>query len=329
MSRYLVVGAGAVGGVIGARLSRAGFEVGLVARGAHLAALRARGLRLRSPEGDVTLAVSALAHPAEHAFGDDSVVLLAVKTQDAEAALAELASCAGPQTPVVCLQNGVEAERLALRRFARVIGAMLMLPTTHLEPGVVVAHSAPVPGVVDLGRFPRGDDALTKEIAADLRAAGFASEVRAEIQPWQYAKLLTNLQNALQAACGPGAALGDLPARLRAEGEACLRAAGIDWIPEAEFVARSRSALTMTRIDGQERSGGSSWQSLARGTGSIEADFLNGEIALLGRLHGAPAPLNAALQALAARLARERRPPGSLSPETLLELLKFQARPLP
>ena len=169
MSRYLVVGAGAVGGVIGARLSRAGFEVELVARGAHLAALRARGLRLRSPEGDATLAVSAVAHPAEHAFGDDSVVLLAVKTQDAEAALAELASCAGSETPVVCLQNGVEAERLALRRFARVVGAMLMLPTTHLEPGVVVAHSAPTPGVGRRRPLSERRRALTKQIAADLR----------------------------------------------------------------------------------------------------------------------------------------------------------------
>jgi 2-dehydropantoate 2-reductase len=317
LSRYLVYGAGAIGGVIGARLLQAGFEVELVARGAHLAALRRAGLRLRSPQGDATLPVRALAHPAEHAFSADSVVLLAVKTQDAAAALGELEVCAPPDTPVVCLLNGVEGARLALRRFERVIGAMLMLPTTHLEPGVVVAHSAPLAGSVDLGRFPRGEDELAVRLAADLQRAGLASEARAEIQPWQYAKLLTNLQNALQAACGLGAELGDLPARLRAEGEACLRAARIPWIPEAEFAARARGVLKLGRIDGQQRAGGSSWQSLARGTGSIETDFLNGEIALLGRLHGVPTPLNAALQALAARLARGRSAPGSVSPDEI------------
>jgi 2-dehydropantoate 2-reductase len=65
-------------------------------------------------------------------------------------------------------------------------------------------------------------------------------------------------------------------------------------------------------IDGQPHSGGSSWQSLARGTGAVEADYLNGEIALLGRLHGVPTPVNAMIQRVANRVARERRPPGSV-----------------
>jgi 2-dehydropantoate 2-reductase len=321
MTRYLVFGAGAIGGVVGARLSEAGREVELVARGEHLAALRRGGLTLRAPDGERTLSLRALAHPSEHVFSADSAVLLAVKTQDAGAALDELRACAPPGTPVVCLQNGVEAARLALRRFERVIGAMLMLPTSHLEPGAVVAHSAPVPGIVDLGRFPSGGDPLLASLVADLRRAGFASEARDEIQPWQYAKLLTNLLNAVQAACGTEAELGDLPARLRAEGEVCLRAAGIRWVGDREFRERHRGVLKLGRVAGQERAGGSSWQSLARGTGSIEADFLNGEIALLGRLQGVPVPLNAGLQQLAARLARERRPPGSVSPDELRRLL--------
>jgi 2-dehydropantoate 2-reductase len=206
---------------------------------------------------------------------------------------------------------------MAARRFERVYGAMLMLPTSHLEPGVVEAHSAPCPGIVDLGRFPSGPDALGGVIAGDLRRAGFASEARPDIPRWQYAKLLTNLLNALQAACGGDGDLGDLAKALRAEGSAALRAAGIDWVGDAEMAERVRGLVTPKRVDGRARGGGSSWQSLARGTGSIEADFLNGEIALLGRLHGVPTPLNARLARVADRLARERRPPGSLSAEAL------------
>ncbi len=70
-------------------------------------------------------------------------------------------------------------------------------------------------------------------------------------------------------------------------------------------------------MEGEERTGSSSWQSLARGTGSIEADHLNGEIVLLARLHGAAAPLNEALQRLAGEFARAGRAPGSLTPEEL------------
>lgn len=315
--RYVVYGAGAIGGVVGARLLRAGIPVVLVARGAHLAAIRRSGLVLRSPEGSETCAAPAVADPSELAFRDDDVVLLATKTQDAAAALDALRAAAGAAVPVVCLQNGLESARLALRRFERVLGSLLVLPTSHLEPGVVLVHSAPVPGIVDLGRFPSGADALAEGVAGDLRRAGFASEVRAEIQPWQWAKLLTNLLNALHAACGPDADFGELPAALRAEGEACLRAAGIPFVDAAAFRARARGVVRLAPIEGQARGGGSSWQSLARGSGSIEADFLNGEIALLGRTHGVSTPLNAALQSLAARLARERRPPASLSPAEL------------
>jgi len=73
-------------------------------------------------------------------------------------------------------------------------------------------------------------------------------------------------------------------------------------------------------LDGTPRGGGSSWQSLSRGTGTIEADYLNGEIGLLGRLHGVPTPLNDLLQQLANTFARERRAPGSMPVEQLARL---------
>jgi 2-dehydropantoate 2-reductase len=65
-------------------------------------------------------------------------------------------------------------------------------------------------------------------------------------------------------------------------------------------------------VHGSGHANSSSWQSLQRGTGTIETDFLNGEIVLLGRLHGIPTPVNAAVQRLANRIAREHLTPGSL-----------------
>jgi 2-dehydropantoate 2-reductase len=325
--RWVVYGAGAIGGVVAARLAASGADVVAIARGAHLdAILRSGALRVRTPDGESDVRLRAVGAPDELDWRGEAAVLLATKTQDAEGALRALRHAAGSAVPIVCLQNGVESARMALRRFDRVLGSLLMMPTAHLEPGAVEAYSAPCPGVVDVGRFPHGDDPLAAELAAALRAAGFASEARADISRWQYAKLLTNLANAVQAACPPDAALGDVVREVRDEATACLRAAGIDWVPDAEFRERHRRFVTPREIAGRARAGGSSWQSLERASGSIEADFLNGEIALLGRLHGVPAPRNAALQALAEELARERRPPGSVTPEELARRLGIGLR---
>jgi 2-dehydropantoate 2-reductase len=75
-------------------------------------------------------------------------------------------------------------------------------------------------------------------------------------------------------------------------------------------------------VAGRPRGGGSSWQSLMRGTGTVEADQLNGEIVLLGRLHGVPAPANDLVRRLVNRAARDRTPPGSLTPAELSKMLE-------
>jgi 2-dehydropantoate 2-reductase len=285
--RYLVLGAGAVGSAIGGRLTAAGRDVVLIARGGHLEALQRDGLHLREPDRDETI-------------------------PDSAAALDDLAAAAGDAVPVACAQNGVANERLALRRFAHVYGVNVWLPAELLTPGLVDVYYRPQPGALYVGRYPEGADETAAAIAADLEAAGFRGRTVPDVMRWKHNKLLANLGNALDAAAGPAARQSDLARRARAEAEACYRAAGIDWVSDEEE-AEHRAGLEWAEVAGQAHRGGSSWQSLARGTGSIEADYLNGEIALLGRLHGVPTPVNAGLQRLARRLARERRPAGSMS----------------
>src|SRR3546814_15540912 len=102
-----------------------------------------------------------------------------------------------------------------------------------------------------------------------------------------------------------------LAAAARAEGREVMEAAGIDRARSAEETARRGDLVKILPIDGATRSGGSTWQSIARGTGRVEVDQLNGEIVLLGRLHGVPTPLNAMLQQVGHELARPVAPPGS------------------
>ncbi|MFL5994600.1 MAG: ketopantoate reductase C-terminal domain-containing protein, partial [Streptomyces sp.] len=108
-----------------------------------------------------------------------------------------------------------------------------------------------------------------------------------------------------------GADSRSLRHRVRAEGEAALDAAGIPYASVEEQRTTRGDKVTAVPLDGVPV-GGSSWQSLVRATGTIEADYLNGEIVLLGRLHGVPTPLNELLQGLANTFARERRAAGSL-----------------
>ena len=314
-------GAGAIGGVVGARLHEAGHDVVLVARGDHLGVLRERGLTLATPEGTRTLAVPAVGSAAEAGLTGPTTVLLAVKSHQTAAAVDDLVGAVGPESPVVSLQNGVSNEDHLLRWFAHVHGVCVMLPTAHLEPGVVVQHSTPVPGILDVGRYPGGVDAVSEEIAATFTSAGFVSVARPDIMAWKHRKLMMNLGNAAEACCGSGAGTEELVARARDEGERVLAAARVPVVGEAEDRVRRGDILRLADVLGHHRGGGSSWQSLRRGTGSIESDYLNGEVVRLGRLHGVPTPCNELLRRTAQRLAREGGEPGSVPAMDLLVAL--------
>jgi 2-dehydropantoate 2-reductase len=325
--RYIIIGAGAIGGAIGARLFESGHEVVLTARGAHLAALRESGLRFATPDGTATLPVPVAAGPAELSLRADDVLILAVKTQDATAALDAWAwepvtggGTAADSLPVLCAQNGVASERLALRRFRQVYGVCVWMPATHLEPGLIEAQGTPKTGLLPVGRYPSGTDETARQVSADLTASSFLSPVSENVMRWKYGKLLTNLGNAVEAVCGSAQAQGtsadtisELRTRARDEGRAVLAAAGIDPASPAEQAELRGDQVTIAPANGARRGGGSSWQSLTRGTGSIEADYLNGEIVLLGREHGVPTPVNELLQRLANQFARDRRAPGSIT----------------
>ncbi len=320
--RFVIFGAGAVGGVIGGRLFEAGHDVTLVARGDHERDLRHDGLTLACPDGTVTLPVPTVGTIAAAAPRPGDVVVLAVKSQHTPGAVGELTAAAGDEAGgvrVVCAQNGVENERVALRAFADVYAMSVMLPATHLEPGVVVAHSAPTTGLLDLGRYPSGVDDVAVEIAALLSDATFSSQPLADVMRWKYRKLILNLGNAVEAVCGLSSSWSSPLSRLvRHEGEAVLEAAGIDAASIEDDKARRGDLLEMRPVPGHHRQGGSSWQSLARGLGSVETDYLTGEIVLLGRLHGVPTPANELLQRLANQMAADGRPPGSVPANDLL-----------
>ncbi|GGM04836.1 ketopantoate reductase family protein [Nakamurella endophytica] len=334
--RYVVLGAGAVGSTVGGRLAEQGADVLLLARGAHARAVSEHGLRVRLPGRELHvrpgIAVDAGALDLRH----DDVLLLATKSQDTVGLLDAVAglpvagapdgTVAADALPVVCLQNGVRNERAALRRWATVYGACVILPSAIEAPGVVVAPGAPLTAMFEIGPYPAGpvdDDPVLRRICADFTAAGLGGSARAGVMPWKYAKLLRNLVNSLDAVAQPGdepesrAAFRELVGLLRAEAEQVLDAAGIPWVPDAEWDAHRGGQVEVDPSAGST-GGSSSRQSLARGTGTIEADYLNGEIVLEARLHGLAAPVNHLVRTLATAASRAGTGPGRMDPRELL-----------
>lgn len=316
-SHYVIYGAGGIGSTIGARLHRQNFKVTLIARGEHGRVLQDQGLHFIAPDCDEILQIPTVLHPREIVFDASVVVLMCMKSQHGLAALEDLSKVAPTHTPIVCVQNGVDNERQSLRFFPNVYACVVILPAVFLQPGLVVSHAANKGGILDTGCYPKGLDTRAKKINTDLETAGFSARADAQVMGQKYGKLLINLANVLQAGLQDAVDAGDISLVLRNEALACFAAANINCMDKDEAKRRRDGVILDTHVPGHDRSAGSSWQSMQRGTGDIETNYLNGEIVLLGRLYGVPTPANEACVVMAMQMLAENLGPGAYSADWL------------
>jgi len=318
--RVIIYGAGAVGSVIGGRLRQGGADVVMVSRPAHVSAIRERGLTLRTAKAVEVVDVDVVASIDELVPGVDDVVVITAKTQDAPPIHAALFDW-NPDVAVVCGTNGVEHERMALRRFARVYGMVIQLPAEFEKPGEVTILCGPTNAILDVGCYPNGVDGTAERLAALLDGSPhLLSEADDDVMTKKYGKLLINLGNIADAACGIAGRGARVTAAAIEEGKRVYEAAGIRWEQSADRVERYKKRADSMRFDfpeGDTFLGGSTWQSLVKGATAIETDFFNGEVMMLGRLHGVPTPTNEFLQRYGARLLRREVRAGSVKPEEL------------
>jgi 2-dehydropantoate 2-reductase len=316
----IIYGAGAVGSVIGGRLRQGGVDVVLVSRSAHAAAICERGLILRTAKGSEVVEVDAVTSIDQLTPTGDDVVVITAKTQDTTEIHGAILSW-NPEVPVVCGTNGVEHERVALRRFAKVYAMVVQLPAQFERPGEVTALCAPTNAILDVGRYPSGVDRTASALAALIAASPNLSSVADDdVMTKKYGKLLVNLGNAADAACGFAGRGARVVAAAIEEGKDVYRAAGIRWEQPRERVESYNKRAATMRFDipeGDTFLGGSTWQSLVKGASTVETDYFNGEIVLLGRLHGVRTPTNEFLQQYATTMLREQHRPGSVTIEQL------------
>ncbi len=267
--RICVFGAGAIGGLLAARLAAGGAQVSVVARGAQLAAIRADGLTIHQAGHTTTAQVAASDTPAD--LGPQDAVIVAVKAPALPSVAASIAPLLGPATAVVFAMNGIpwwyfqgldgpmrdrqlplldpDARMAAAVAPDRVLGGVVYSYSEVESPGVIRLGDAP--GRLVIGRPDGAPSPAAEAIAAALHAGGFACEVTPRIRDRVWSKLLGNLGSGPFAvlAAGPTGALmadpayAELVATVLREAAAVARALGCDpGDPAAPLTMLRRSA---------------------------------------------------------------------------------------
>ncbi|MFJ1796411.1 2-dehydropantoate 2-reductase [Kitasatospora griseola] len=335
--RIAVFGAGSIGCRLGGALASVA-EVTLIGRPAAMAELDRTGLTLTGPGTRRLHARPTTATDASAAAGAD-YVLVTVKSADTAGAARELAPHLDDRTTVISFQNGLHNARLLAAALPgrRVLAGMV--PYNVVRTGPAAFHQG-TDGRLVLERTttPEPDPAPSAERFADAaRAAGLPVELRDDIPQVQAAKLLMNLNNAVNALSGRPLReqLGSRPyrlvlARCQREGLAALRAAGLPparlgpvpaaWMPAVlrlPDVLFRRLAAASLRVDAQARS--SMWEDLQRGR-RTEVDELQGEVLALAERHGLAAPANRRLLELVRAAESAPTPPSWSGPDLLAAL---------
>jgi 2-dehydropantoate 2-reductase len=324
--RIIVYGAGAIGGIIGGHLHRTGHDVVLVGNQRHVDRINEAGLKLLTPDETYVLRVPAYKRAEELApFREDDVVFLTAKSQHTALCLGQLKNAGAERSlPIFCAQNSITNEPAATRVFDNVYGVMINLPGIFLHPGEVINPITGNAGFIELGRYPRGTDELTHTVSIALGAAGFVCKVNEWVMRAKAAKCLLNLGNSLEAITD---GRGDADAFIRAtrrEAEEVWRLAGIEWENFEEYERRVkaiRGTNKMPKGYESENKRSSTWQSLTRETGNIEAEALNGDIVKLGRSLGVETPYNETLWRVAEDMAGKGEKPGRYTAEDLTKIV--------
>jgi 2-dehydropantoate 2-reductase len=292
--RIAVMGAGGIGGNFGARLAAAGEDVALIARGAHLAAIRERGLKaLSATVGDVHVRPRiATDDPGE--VGPVDVVLLATKLYDLEAAAASCKPLLGPDTAVISLLNGVDSEDRMIPILGRehVVGGAVYATAHVVEPGVVQHVSGPQR--MAFGELDGGRSARLDAFDAVARAAGietiYSDHIRQEI--WRKFVLLAGVSGVTAVARVPLGRVGadpDLRQLMDEVVDEVLAVARAEHIGLDDDAERARLETYMQNSAPDLRP--SMLLDLEAGR-RLELEGISGAVVRLGRQHGVATPIN-------------------------------------
>ena len=292
--RIAIMGSGGLGGYFGARLVQGGADVHFVARGKHLEAMRAGGLRIQGPTPIHVPKVNATNDPREIGVAD--VVMLAVKLWDTESAIEQIRPMVGPNTAIVSFQNGVLKDQYLRAAFdeRQLMGGVGYVATTIGEPGVIV-QTGPMQrllfGEFDGSRSARGEALLAACLAGGINAELSDNILREIWQKYVFLVALSGATTTIRKSLGP----------IRSNPQ--TRAFFLDVMREVVAVGRAHGvALPEDYADIRMKFAddlpadmtASMHHDLERGN-RLEVRWLSGGVVELGKAKGVPTPLNRAI----------------------------------
>lgn len=315
--KIAVVGAGAIGSLIGGLLARAGEEVTLIARQAHVEAICEKGLRIEGVLGALTIPVRA----TESLDFQPDLVLLAVKTQDVEITCRQIQAYV-QNVPIVTLQNGVRSDKIVASLLPKenILSGVVMLNSQFLKPGQITYARG---GSLLIGEAFGANGQRVRDIRALLNRA-IRTEISDNIQGAHWTKLLVNnLGNGLEAMTGLSvrecmrhAGLRKIGILALKEGNRVIEKAGLKLAPlpgvpapALQLIIRSPlpvAGWTLSLSMGSLKTLSSTLQSLRRGR-PTEIDYLNGEIVRLGQQVGMATPYNSKVVEIVKEVEQSRQ----------------------
>ena len=295
--RIAVMGAGSVGGYLGGMLARGGHDVSLIARGAHLAAIRENGLRVVRDHEEFTVRCAATDNPAE--VGPVELALLTTKTYQNAAAVPAMAPMVGPDTTVLCLQNGIDSYLTPAEAFGagRVMAGAVYIEAGRDGPGVA-RQAGDVVRVV----FGETDGSLSERgraIAEALNSSRVPAELTDDIRAGLWSKFLfiatmaglTSMARATLAELMPRSEWREVVMGCLREIEAAGRANGVNFPPDIY-------ETTLAYIENNLADLQASMHTDVTAGRPLELEALNGAVVRAGRAGSVPTPINDVIYAM-------------------------------
>jgi 2-dehydropantoate 2-reductase len=289
--KIAIVGAGGVGSYLGGLLARAGHEVAFIARGEHLRALCAKGLKVRSVHGDFDIP-HVIATDDPHEIGAVDLTICTVKTYDVGIIADLMRPLIDPHTAILPLQNGVETpDRLAQHFGPAVFGGAVWIVSAVTEPGVI--HQQSQFRRIVFGELDGRDTPRLHTIHQALERTGATIEITSDIRKVLWTKLLfiasfSGISSVTRAPAGPVMTCAEsrlLLERAMREVEAVARAKGVHLDPDVV-------EKNMDFCDKMAPDATSSMQRDVAAGRRLEYDAVNGAIVRAGRETGTPTPIH-------------------------------------
>ncbi len=321
--RIVILGAGAVGSLIGGYLFKSGQEAILVCSREHAKEINKNGLRINGIQGELSIPIPAVDSISDITWRDDDIVFLTTKTFDTPLTIESLEGVAA-NLEVVCFQNGVRNEAIACKKFKKVYGGIVSLFVKYLEPGIITHVEGNQLGI---GLYPEGLDPTIESLTNILTKANFSVNPYSNVMALKWSKLFHNLNNALFAIIGLPVMEGVkyesvrfLMADILDEALRAYQAENIEIIPlpgdqpPEETIKNLRIEGDFqyeTSQDEEKQMRPSTWQDLYLRRKRTEVEYFNGEIVKLGTKHGVPTPFNSTMTSIVIQMSEDGIAPGT------------------